>query len=54
MAFDIDDLQIQITAKSINAVQEISKLASSLRTLSKLELDSSRIAKFVNDVKKEK
>ena len=50
MAFDIDDLQIQITAKSINAVQEISKLASSLRTLSKLELDSSRIAKFVNEV----
>lgn len=50
MAFDIDDLQIQITAKSINAVQEISKLASSLRTLSKLELDSSKIAKFVNEV----
>lgn len=50
MAFDIDDLQIQITAKSINAVQEISKLASSLRTLSKLELDSTKIAKFVNEV----
>ena len=50
MAFDIDDLQIQITAKSINAVQEISKLASSLRTLSKLELDSTKIARFVNEV----
>ena len=50
MAFDIDDLQIIITAESISAVQTISKLASSLRTLSKIELDSSRIRTFVQEI----
>lgn len=50
MAFNIDDLQIVITAESISAVQTISKLASSLRTLSKLELDSSRIRAFVQEI----
>ena len=50
MAFNIDDLEIQIVAKSINAIEQISKLARSLRTLSKIELDSSKITDFVNDI----
>lgn len=50
MAFNIDDLEIQIVAKSINAIEQLSKLSRSLRTLSKIELDSSKITNFVNDI----
>ena len=50
MAFDIDNLEITIVAKTIDAIQAIDKLKSSLRSLSKLELDSRSIITFVNEI----
>lgn len=47
---NIDDLQIQITATTNKAVDAINKLAGNLRTLSKIELDSTSIRKFVSEI----
>lgn len=47
---NIDDLQIQITATTNKAVDAINKLAGNLRTLSKIELDSTNIRKFVSEI----
>ena len=47
---NIDNLQIEITAEASAAVEAINKLARSVRTLSKIELDASNIAAFVEEI----
>jgi hypothetical protein len=50
MALQLDDLQIDIVVNATAAEKSISKLAGSLKTLSKIEIDSTPIRQFIEEL----